>query len=238
MSNEQYIRNDNSKPIATFIGNETGYLNSDEYVLGSRYLAGINSNNLNAIYIDTNCYGISEEVENPEDYLCLLFDTISSDLNLVLAFNYGIPEVDYVSFNDYWINWQKDKLPGFIVPSDFTFVEYGVNPPYNIDLEAHQNKTILYEQQKSDYISNIDYSKLYCLPYICSDSFINNSSAFMGNQDIDFNEYVLQPIFLNSVSINDALDNYKKQFRLSGTKNAIYRINEMIGEITSYDYDE
>lgn len=227
------------KPLATFWGKIYNYTNSEEYSIGSLYLEGNNTELLHELrgYYGFKCYGILSGTKNPAEYIKLVDEVFSSDDRYYLALMYGVPELDYKTYEGNRIAYMLDDTILNIDAPHKGIYSHSVNkiPVYrgNYDqiYSLYEEKIIAYKST----IEQLDYKKSFALPFENTFQYLSESGYFDHNMP-EYINIIVNPVLNNGIRIDDAINEYKRQFFIAGYDFKLTEFNRNINSEITFDY--
>ncbi|MDX1358128.1 MAG: hypothetical protein R3232_04805 [Clostridia bacterium] len=225
----------NNPPLAMLLTSKTRLL--DNYVSGPDYLVGTNDRYLNMVKFNPECYSIIKETENIGSYVQMITEGFDKSIESVWAMKYGIPGEDYEAQDSIRLAWvSAGAHPWLLVPTErvYSLPDDG--------LAKHLESTVLRAMLEAQYARvreiyyETDFSRLF-ISSLDGDNFNPEFKKRMRDKTgINFNKLVLQPILLDGINIDEAIDNYKDEFRKSGWEGELRMLNFKLGKSLKYDY--
>lgn len=178
------------------------------------YLTGPNTHNVCEVKSDLAFYLIPKSNEKINETIELL-NSILTDNKYYADFRYGIEDVDYIANNN-------EIVPNTILGSYLDLKNIvNVNDP-NTSLIPNSIQ-IINELGVNQWFEKSVFTSYHT--YISSDSFTPHSQHGL-----------IGMLFQESILVDEAIEEYKRQFKIIGLENIINNLNERLGTETKYDY--
>ncbi|MBN2852014.1 MAG: hypothetical protein JXQ23_04685 [Clostridia bacterium] len=185
-----------------------------EYEVGNS-LIGINSKYLIEYKKNIGVYLFPKTIENLEGTL-VLFDYVMNNTSMSADLRYGIENVDYTIEND---EVKKTDV---------------INKSLDLTMTSKMNQGVLTKEMSSDsYFENsLLYSAETYKPLLSLEASFKTSKFISVSGQRDF----FVPLFNTEISIDERIEEYKKDFIINGESLLLKELNEKINATSSYKY--